>query len=300
MENIEIIKNILAKENIGYTTLTQSTSGFTNLVYFVDDKYVIKILAKNRKPEKLEKEIAFYQSAKLDCIPSYVTSGNYEGTLYLIITRLQGDSLYSIWHTLDNHTREDIVIKICDILNEFHKQPHHFLQPKYVTTNWLQKWIDSFKLNIGILRDRGFEVDYLENFAVERLPEIMQEENLCLIYNDAHFDNFLYDGNKLWLIDFDRVQYSSVDYELLIIKSMLDAPHKFASEVDEPNVNPEHYKGIWEVIQNRCKSMFDFKYIDARVFIYKFIYNLGNSYEWNHNDWIEDELVKFKEFFDIK
>ena len=54
MENI--VKQILDKENIEYSKITQSESGFTNCVYFADDKYVIKILKQGNKSEKIDKE----------------------------------------------------------------------------------------------------------------------------------------------------------------------------------------------------------------------------------------------------
>ena len=39
----QIVKQILDKENIEYKNITKSASGFTNQVYFVDDKLVIKM-----------------------------------------------------------------------------------------------------------------------------------------------------------------------------------------------------------------------------------------------------------------
>ena len=44
---LETIKKILAKENIKYNSIEKSTSGFTNEVYFIDDKYVVKIVECN-------------------------------------------------------------------------------------------------------------------------------------------------------------------------------------------------------------------------------------------------------------
>ena len=38
-----IIKEILNKEHITYSNLTKATSGFTNVVYFIDNKFVIKM-----------------------------------------------------------------------------------------------------------------------------------------------------------------------------------------------------------------------------------------------------------------
>ena len=122
-------------------------------------------------------------------------------------------------------------------------------------------------------------------------------EDLALVYNDAHFDNFILSEDKLYLIDFDRVLFGSIDYELLILKSMLDNPCKFASEVDEPNVKIEDYKNIYEIIKETYADMFEFEFLDDRIFIYQFIYNLGNAYEYDRNEWIKTELEKFKTRF---
>jgi Ser/Thr protein kinase RdoA (MazF antagonist) len=295
----KLIEKILKQENIQHKTITKSTSGFTNEVFFVDDKYVIKVVAQRTKPEKLQKEIAFYKAAKLDNIPKYVSSGVCDGVDYLIISKLRGESLYSIWHKLDNDTRQNITLQIADILNDFHKQGYEFLQYKFVSKDWLAKWNRSFDINIDMLKKRGFDADFLQEFKENRLQEIMQEQTLGLVYNDAHFDNFLWDGKKVYLIDFDRVLYCSIDYEMLIISLMLNNPTKFASEEDEPNIDINHYQDILKVIKQRCKDMFDFEFYEDRVFIYQFIYNLGNAYEYDRNEWIREEIDKFKTYFGV-
>ena len=294
---IEKIKQILHTENISFDNITKSTSGFTNEVFFVDNKYVIKVVAARSKPEKIQKEIAFYKNVKLPFIPEYVSSGKIDNLDYLIIKKINGDSLYSIWHKLDNHTRKKACIDIAKILCDFHKNSGEFLTEKYVIKDWILKWQKSFSLNINILEKRGFDVEFLKDFQNTKLDKIMSEQKLGLVYNDAHFDNFILSEDKLYLIDFDRVLFGSIDYELLILKSMLDNPCKFASEVDEPNVKIEDYKNIYEIIKETYADMFEFEFLDDRIFIYQFIYNLGNAYEYDRNEWIKTELEKFKTRF---
>ena len=43
--------------------------------------------------------------------------------------------------------------------------------------------------------------------------------------------------------------------------------------------------------------MFNFKYIDDRAFIYKFIYYLGQGYETHYYSWITTQLKNFKNHF---
>ena len=121
----------------------------------------------------------------------------------------------------------------------------------------------------------------------------------CLVYNDAHFDNFIYDGKTVKLIDFDRIMYCSVDYELLIIKKMLQNPKKFASEEDEKFVDIKDYTFVEKCLREYSKVMFDFKNLDDRLCVYEFFYNLGHGYEYDRNDWIQAEIDRFCAYFDL-
>ena len=289
MENY--IRKIFKDNNLKCDKIVKSESGFTNQVYFVDDKYVIKIANENNIA-KLNKEVLFYQNVHEDFIPKYICSGSD----YLIITKLKGKSLYNIWHLIDDTTRESIVKDICNILQKINNYSGDFIPEKYRFEQWKIKWQKSFALNIDILKKRGFKTDFLSDFVKTKLDEIMSEQKICLVYNDAHFDNFIYDG-KLYIIDFDRVIMGSSDYELLIMDSMLDNPLKFASEEEEKFVNMIHYTNVRDWLKKYYPELYNYTYIDDRVFIYKFFYRLGAGYEYNHDDWISNALSDFKKRF---
>ena len=294
---METIKKILELEKIDYTKIEKSESGFTNLAYFIDNKYVIKVIAKQTKREKLQKEIEFYKNTNLDYIPKYISSGCIDEIDYLIIEKLEGHSLFEIWHTLNDTQRDDIVIQIAKILKDFHKQNSTFLDNKYITLDWIEKWNKSFLLNIDILKQKGYDTTLFEDFRVNMLPKIFEQQKPALVYNDAHFDNFLYHNGKVKLIDFDRILYCSMDYELLILKQMLDCPIKFASEKDEPNVDIKDYQNILPILKKEYKELFDFEYLEQRIFVYQFIYNIGQSFEYHDTPRLENELNKFISYF---
>ncbi|MBQ7308134.1 MAG: aminoglycoside phosphotransferase family protein, partial [Clostridia bacterium] len=239
---IEIVKQILKNEKIDYTLLKKSEAGFSNEVYFIDDRYVLKI-CDGKKSHKLKKEITIYQNIKMENVPKYILHGEIEDKVYLIIEKIQGKSLYNVWHILSEEDRKHIIYLMCNILKEFSSQPHFYLEERYKSENWLQKWQKSFDINIPILKERNFDTALLEDFKANKLEKIMKQQNLKLLFNDAHFDNFiLTNDKKLYLIDFDRVIYGSLDYELLILDSMLDNPFKFASLEEEAFVKEEDYK----------------------------------------------------------
>lgn len=293
----ELIKKICDKCNIKCQKIEKSVSGFTNITHFVNDEFVVKIINTFTKPEKLRKEIAFYKNVQLDFIPQYIDSGEIDGKDYLVIRKLNGQSLYNIWHTLNGIERSNVVNQIGNILNKFHTLKGDFLDSKFVQTDWISKWQKSFDLNIDILNKRGFDTSTLKDFKENRLTQLFSQNKPCLVYNDAHFDNFIYDNGKVYLIDFDRVLYCSIDYELLVVSMMIDAPQKFANAEAEPFVKKEDYQTIYSQLKVTSSDMFDFDNIDDRVFIYKFIYKLGQGYEYNRNNWIQDELNAFNNRF---
>ena len=78
---------------------------------------------------------------------------------------------------------------------------------------------------------------------------------------------------------------------------MAENPCKFANEEDEQNVVESHYANIMKYMKQYHKQMFDFEFLEQRVFIYQFIYRLGAGYEYNRNEWLAEELEKFNKFF---
>ena len=167
----------------------------------------------------------------------------------------------------------------------------------FIYKNWFDFFKNSFDSIIKKLIEFGCETTFLEMFINKKLKEIMSEQKNAIIYNDAHFDNFIYDGEKLFLIDFDRIIFSPIDYELLIISSMAEKPEKFANEECEKFCNKNDYEPIFKWINEFYPELFDFNFLNERLFVYKFVYNINNAFKFNHKNTIENEIRKFKNFF---
>lgn len=267
MENL--IKRILKKEKINYKQIKKSTSGFTNVVYFVD-QMVIKIALDEEKKKKLEKEIDIYKNIKLTNIPKYITSGEIENCLYLIISKVNGNALYSIWHSLSNFEKEKCIEQIAKILKAFNNQNANFLNKEYKICDWENFVIGKLKENKKGLDELGIDTGKISEFLEHN--NLFKENSYGLIYNDAHFDNFLYDSGNVFLIDFDRVIYAAIDYEMLIFKTMCDNPSKFASEEDEVNILDEDFIKVYDWFKKYYKELFMVSNIEQRIKIYQFNY----------------------------
>ena len=131
--------DICKENNIKCQSIKKADSGFTNIVYIVNDEYIVKVINTFTKPEKLQKEIDFYKNIKIDAMPKYVSSGIILDKDYLIIKKLNGKSLYTVWHTLNEQKRKDVLIQIANIFDAFHKQKGDFLAEKFIQTDWILK-----------------------------------------------------------------------------------------------------------------------------------------------------------------
>jgi len=291
MENI--IKEILHKENIPFEKITKAISGFTNIVYFVDDKFVIKMSKDNTIKKKLNKETSIYKNVKLSCMPTFISNGHVQDYQYLIISKLNGKSLYSIWHTLSNGERQSCIKQMANILKEFNKQNYNFLNEEYKDLDWANYLSNELKAKSLALIEMGFDAEDIDAFISNNLSNLYNKNTFGLVYNDAHFDNFIYDNGKLSLIDFDRVRACPIDYEMLIFKTMCDNPSKFACEEDENNVKDEDYTEIYEQFKAAYPEMFKDNNIETRIAVYQFNYLIGQAIESKDNEWIKELLKNF-------
>lgn len=295
---IEVVKEILQVEHIEYRELEKSESGFSNIVYFIDDRYVIKVLEPDGNEIKFTNEIGFYNSVSFDFIPRCISSGMYKDTKYIIIEKLQGVSLYEVWHKLSKEEREGITIQIAHILKDINNtRKFDFLNQKYIRDDLVTLYQNAFDKNIVILTNKGYDTSFLKRFSKERVPIIFEESKCGLVYNDAHFDNFIYDGHKVKLIDFDRVLYTSIDYELLILEAMVRNPKKFANERMEAYVVIKDYQEILPIFKKVYPELFDFTYLEERLYIYAFFYTLGNIYTFDLDHLLAKVLDDFLAFF---
>lgn len=290
----DIIDEILKKENITYSEILRAKSGFVNLVYFIDDNFVIKISKDDKTMEKLKKEISIYKNIKISNIPKFISSGNYKGVQYLIIEKLKGDTLYSVWHSLASEERHNCIIQIARILREFNSQDINILSKEYQDLDWSDKLSNQLRTKSRILSKMGYNTEVIDSFILYKLPKLFEKNIFGLVYNDAHFDNFIYNNGKISVIDFDRVRVCPIDYEMMIFKTMCDNPLKFASEENESKIKAIDYINIYEQFKKEYPQMFYCDDIEMRIKVYQFNYLIGQAIDCREDTKIKLLIDSFK------
>ena len=273
----KIIENILEqnKELFGENTKFEKINvGFTNTIYIVNENYVVKICTNPDNEKNIEKEINFYKAnVGNNLIPKLYYSNVEKAVVpyyYEIIEKLEGVSLYNVWHTLNESQREDIIKQLCDAMKQFHSNVGE-------SYDWTKKTSELF----NNLYDKAKELNLFDNEeqefidnAYSKFDKYLETKEFVLVHNDLHFDNIFYNDGKIKLIDFERSIYAPRDFELDILYRMIRKPWKFASEETEEYTKLEDYEYIMKYIEKYYPELIHIDNLYKRLAIYDMIYYL--------------------------
>jgi len=98
--NKKIIKKIFNENNIEEVKyIKKNEVGFTNQVYSINDKYILKICENENNEENFEKEVFFYNlfGGKIPVpeVVFYDNSKQIYNKFFMIYSKIQGDNLFS-------------------------------------------------------------------------------------------------------------------------------------------------------------------------------------------------------------
>ena len=273
----KVIENILEqnKELFGENAKYEKINvGFTNTIYIVNNMFVVKICTNTDNEKNFKKEIKFYKAnISNDLIPKLYYSDVEKDIIpyyYEIIEKVEGVSLYNVWHTFNENQREDIIKQLCDAMKQFHSNVGE-------SYNWTKKTSELFMNLYNKAKELNLfdneEQELIEN-AYSKFDMYLESKEFVLIHNDLHFDNIFYNEGKIKLIDFERSIYAPRDFELDILYRMIRKPWKFASEETEEYTKLEDYENIMMYIEKYYPELIHADNLYKRLAIYDMVYYL--------------------------
>lgn len=277
-----IEKIINSNELLGGLSYEKVNAGFTNTIYKAGN-YIIRLCTNEKNEERFKNEIEFYNKNKDNKnIPKLYYSDTSKSIVpyyYEIVEKINGKTLYEVWYKLTNEEKKEIVIKIIDILKKIHSikgESFDFSKRLKNEINYLLK-----KSNI---------TDELFDKLIELCDTYFKENNICLVHADLHFDNFILDEDKLYLLDFERSIYAPIDYDFKIFNLCLNAPWRWASEDTDMLAIESDYENLMSMFIECYDELRNVKYLNERLAVYEFIDVLK---EYNKNK-KEETLNKAK------
>jgi len=265
--------------------------GFTNTIYIINNKYIIKICNDINNEPKFKKEINFYNSNKgNNLIPKlYISNIDKKDIPYMyeIIEKVDGVSLFNVWYKLNEEQREDIIKQLCLAMKEFHKHTSN----KY---DWSQKTKEIFNKAYNKSKELNLfnkeEINIIDK-AYLLFDKYLKSNEFVLVHNDLHFDNIIYNNGNIKLIDFERSLYAPKDFELDIIYRMIRKPYKFASEETEKYTKTSDYANIMSYIEKYYPELIHIDNLYKRLYIYDIVYYLKQYIEYTHIKELKDNIL---------
>jgi len=253
--------------------------GFTNKVYLINDKFILKVCEDKSNEEKFEIEAFFYNFFKDKIpVPKIKVFDKFKkiyGKLFMIYPKIKGSNLYSKWHLLSNDERKNIIKQLCKIIKVINKAPYHEFVKKFkinYSDHWHDKILNQIQNSLKKIEKKKLLspefIQIIKKF-VDDNHHVLTEQKMALVYWDAHFDNILVQGTKIvGILDFERTEVSSIDFILDIVKRMVEYPKKYMSEEFEKFAKKEDYAHLLEWFQKFYPELFDFKNLNKRLDLY--------------------------------
>ena len=262
------------------------TAGFTNTIYSVDN-YIIRICTNLRNEERFVTEINFYKENKdNNGIPQlYVwdTTKSVVPYYYEIIEKVAGKALYELWGILSDIERRKIAIQIIDILKPFHTKEVKGYE-----------FLEMLKTKILFLKDKCNLDGEMFNDLIEICYKYFKENKFGLIHGDLHFDNFMFDGTNLHLLDFERCMVAPIDYDFRIFSVSRFVPWLWASGKTDMITVPSDYQTLMDMIIDNYPELNKIPYIRERLDFYSIMELLDNYKNMKSEDRMNEVRILIK------
>ena len=265
--------------------------GFTNTLYSVDDRYIVKICSDINNEDDFKKEIKFYNSNKNNkLIPRFYFASTDKRDvpyLYEIMEKIDGVSLYNVWHTFSDEKREDIIRQLCEAMKGFHSNKSEAYDWAQMMKGKFSSFYDKAKKKDMISDDEVKVIDQ----AYSCFDKYLKSSLFVLVHNDLHFDNIFINDGKIKIIDFERSMYAPADFELDILYRMIRKPWKFASEETEPYTSLEQYSNIMSYIEKYYPELVHIDNLYKRLAIYDMVYFLEQYIDYPKHDELKEDVL---------
>jgi len=300
----KIVKKVFAEYGLEeIKTFQKIDIGFTNKVYLINDKYILKVCEDKNNERNFEIEVFFYNFFK-DKIPVpeikvFDKSKKIYGKFFMIYPKMEGDNLYSKWHLLNDKQRKNIIKQLCDILRIINKSSFDEFKQKFKTNfldNWHDKILNQIQNSLKKIEEKKIiSDDFIQIIRkfIDDNHNVLKEQKMALVYWDVHFDNILIQDTKIaGILDFERTELVSIDFTLGVIKKMVEHPKKYMSEKFEKFAKKEDYAHLLNWFQEFYPELFDFENLDKRLDFYSLKHDLDILPDWTNSKELKQMIAK--------
>ncbi|MFZ5365948.1 MAG: phosphotransferase family protein [Patescibacteria group bacterium] len=300
MDNIDLAKKILARHKITSTTLVPLTGGQVNLIYKIDNGYILRIGRDKDSSRRLQHEFDLFKSLKDKIpVPEICNTGEFDGNTYQIQKLIPGILLSRIWRELTSKVKELLVKEIVTYLKILHQITfdNYGLQysgEKY--TRWVEFWEDKIRLlKVELSSIQTYLPEDILNLVFKHFEtnkHLLGDGKPVFIHGDFWPGNILVHKNKVsGFLDFEFASQAPKEYELLSIERFCLYPNDYE---DEGKYTSTDFIDFAVLFKKYYPEILEIKNLRKRLDLYQMIRCIES-----HIGYLERHLLSPEKYFPI-
>lgn len=231
-----ILNKILQKNDLSSENIQEFSWWQINHTYQIGDKYVLKL---QNDLDVVIHQVSLIQEVKSKgaLVPHIFDYGMIDGKEYMLMEKIAGRKLSESWHIFNKNQKESFIKQICEQLQIFHSTSFNLYstqRPKEFST-W-EEAIENYT-DLTIIEGKEFDSQSSENIKLisdyyEKYKYLLNDVSpSVLIHNDLHFENILFEGDKITaILDFDFARQAPKEYELWHLVDFFHTPKYFVED----------------------------------------------------------------------
>ena len=199
MEKVNIdVKNIEKIIGESVQSIEKITYGYTNEIYSINGRYILKICINERNKENFKRASLFCQKyyKNINC-PKVLYSCLNTDNVWQIEYEFEGENLFFKWDRLNKDEKDDVVKKICKELRKIHEiSVMDVFKSNFKPEDWKSKFKEDIFKKIDYLENKGISFDGLYEKIKEYITQnlyVLDETDFRVCHTDMHFDNIMID-----------------------------------------------------------------------------------------------------------
>lgn len=302
--NLKEVKQVFIDNELCKVSSVEKVEiGFTNKIYSVNNKFILKVCEDETNELNFEKEAYFYKffEGKIS-VPKVIIYDNSKKKYcesFMVYHKIKGENLYSKWHLLNNKRRKEIIKQLCQILKKINNSSYKGFVKKFKlknSINWHDKIIKQINNHLKNSKKRKLLptelINKIKDF-VDTHHKVLKKQKITLVYWDVHFDNILIENNKITgLLDFERTELASIDFTLDVVKRMVEYPKKYMAEKFEKLAKKKDYAQLLDWFKEFYPELFAFENLNKRLDLYAIEHDLATLLDYPNSKATKKMIAK--------
>lgn len=276
MINVDDINTLLEDIGLGKNNYYyRINTGFNNMVFSINEEYILKICHNQDRETNFINEINFYNENNYDFIPEIITydlTKNKVPFYYIIQKKIQGSNLYTLWSSLTNEERQRVLNNLLNCMKIIHSK-------KVEQVDYKNKIVGDY-INYLNLIEKGAVLSKDKIAYLHKLKENITKYHpykICLIHGDLQFNNIILlpDGN-IKIIDFEDCEIAPIEKEFDALFRMSQYPHTFLQKDSHNNIDYQKFLEVKDFFEKNYHEVCKHKDFANNILIFEML----NSIRW--------------------